>query len=90
MTVQIFSWQNPRVSNRNLLNLRNLRNLWLNPFSVFGFKVQTEMVRLHRTALVRCASLILTPMGFNPGKRVPSGRKKAHSATSPGFLAQMR
>ena len=60
MTGQIFSWQNSRVSNRNLLNLRNL---WLNPFLVFGFKVQTEMVRLHRTALVSCASLILTPMG---------------------------
>ena len=45
----------------------NLCNLRLNPFSVFGFKVQTEMVRLHRTALVSCASLILTSMGFNPG-----------------------
>src|SRR6516164_6902793 len=67
MTVQIFSWQNSRVSNRNLLNLRNLQNLWLNPFSVFGFKAQTEMVRLHRTALVSYASLVLTPMGFNPG-----------------------
>src|SRR6516165_3454562 len=67
MTVQIFSWQNSRVSNRNLLNLRNLRNLWLNSFSVFGFKVQTEMVRLHRAALVSCASLILTPMAFRPG-----------------------
>ena len=51
------------AANRNLLNLRNLRNLWLNPFLVFGFRVQSETVRLHRTALVSCASLILTPMG---------------------------
>ena len=51
------------VANRTLLNLRNLRNLWLNPFSVFGFKVQTETVRLDRTALVSWASLIITPMG---------------------------
>ena len=57
------SWQNFQgFTNRNLLNLWNLRNLWLKPFSVFGFKVQTETVRLHRTAFVSCGSLILTPM----------------------------
>ena len=70
-TLQIFSLAKLQgVANRNLLNLWNLRNLWLKPFSVFGFKVQTETVRLHRTAFVSCGSLILTPIGaLAPGRR---------------------
>ena len=49
------------VANRSLLNLRNL---WLNPFSVFGYKVQTETVRLHRTAACELCVAYLNANGL--------------------------
>jgi hypothetical protein len=57
MTVQIFSWQNSRVSNRNLLNLRKLHNLRLNLFSVFGFNGEISGISRARPPSLRFGAL---------------------------------